>query len=486
MSPVTSPEVEYVPEPSASGTFVLANATVVDVATGTLDEGQDVEVRDGRIVRVGPTSPQGDASVQRIDATGRFVVPGYVDAHAHALNTLEAVPASYALMLASGVVGYRQMSASPELLRARAAGELPHPQGAPELLALCGDLLTPMNAATADQARAEVAAQARQGADFIKAGFTSHDPFLAATEAAHAAGIPLAGHLPDDLDPREAARAGVRCIEHLGPGATLFEATSTEEAQLRPAPSKPRERPLPHIPGLAPIMNRLLLALVTNPSVITRKPQADALRESDATYDEQRAHELAALFVEHETWQCPTLIRLHTQRFPTAAEHVDDPRLRYMHPDEVRRWRRANAVFNRLPESTREALQQHWDAQLRLAKVFADDGVPMLTGTDANGAGWVIPGFALHDEFDLLSRAGLSPLQILQAATLRAAEFFHREDAGQVREGFRADLVVLRDNPLENVAHLHGIDAVVREGRLWDREALDTVLQRSAEHPAAR
>lgn len=151
------------------------------------------------------------------------------------------------------------------------------------------------------------------------------------------------------------------------------------------------------------------------------------------------------------------------------------------------RWRRSARRFAKLPERTRRAQRAHWPTQLRLTKVLADAGVPLLAGTDATGAGWVIPGFALHDEFDLLAAVGLSPLAILQAATMVPARFFGREaTAGHLARGYRADLVVLDGDPVADHRALHGIRAVVRGGDLWSRGELNATLDRLAGAPSAR
>jgi imidazolonepropionase-like amidohydrolase len=77
-----------------------------------------------------------------------------------------------------------------------------------------------------------------------------------------------------------------------------------------------------------------------------------------------------------------------------------------------------------------------------------------------------VPGHSLHQEFDELARAGLSPLRILQTVTLDAAEFLGRDGTlGTVEEGKQADLVLLDANPVDDVAALHGIAGVVRAGR---------------------
>jgi imidazolonepropionase-like amidohydrolase len=90
----------------------------------------------------------------------------------------------------------------------------------------------------------------------------------------------------------------------------------------------------------------------------------------------------------------------------------------------------------------------------------------------------VFPGFSLHDELGLLVRAGLTPLEALQTATINPAEFFGMQGAlGTVEQGKVADLVLLNANPLENIANTKRIAAVIANGRLFDRAALNALLQ---------
>ncbi|NMO05204.1 amidohydrolase family protein [Gordonia sp. TBRC 11910] len=474
---------DYVRPPGRT-TTVIADVTVVDVVNREHLPHRDIHLDGDRITAIEQTSRvRGDTVV---DAAGRFAVPGFIDAHVHVLNTPDDAAASYALMLANGIVGFRQMSGSPALLEQRARGELPAALGAPDLLATSGALLTPLNANSADVATREVRAQRTQGADFIKAGMASRDGFFAALAEAQRLGLPLAGHLPADVDPREAARRGMACIEHLGPGATVYTAASNDEDRLRAEPQRVIRMPSRRIPGVERVATALISRLVVNPATLTSKSAAAQLRDADATYDDGKAHELAELFVKHRTWQCPTLIRLHTQQFPGAPEHSTDPNLRYIAPDEIVRWRKSLRRFDKLPSQTREVLQAHWAAQLRMTKVFADAGVPMMAGTDANGAGWVVPGFALHQEFDLLASAGVEAARILEMATSAPAEFLGVPARGRIEAGGTADLVLLQHNPLDDHHALHQITGVLRAGHYWDRSELDAIVDRVAAQPRTR
>ncbi|WP_405783610.1 amidohydrolase family protein [Streptomyces sp. NBC_00859] len=477
----------YVEPSSVSGRVVVQDVTVVDPLNGTRTPGQDVRVEGDRIISVTATGGPA-AGAQVVEGRGQFVVPAFMDMHMHALNTPGDVDGTYALMLANGVVGFRQMSGSRALLKSRREGTLPRPNGAPALKATAGDLLTPLNAGTIAGAVRAVREQHRDGADFVKAGMTTRETFLAALEEANRLGIRLGGHLPADLDPREAARGGAWSIEHLGPGVTVFAAASSREAEVRAGNATRKLPPIPKVkvPGADRLVMKLVKRMAVNPATGTSELEAHSYNLADSSYDQQKAEELADLFTEHTTWQCPTLIRVHTQQFGDSPEHTEDPRRRYMAPEELRAWDRSAKKFARLPDATRDALHSHWAAQLRMTKTFADAGVPMVAGTDACGAAGIIPGFSLHDEFDYLAEAGLDPLTILRMTTTEPARFLGEEgDFGRVAPGMPADLVLLDDDPLEDHTALRRITGVMRDGSWWSRADLDAILDRIAAEPGA-
>ena len=105
-----------------------------------------------------------------------------------------------------------------------------------------------------------------------------------------------------------------------------------------------------------------------------------------------------------------------------------------------------------------------------------DAGVRLLAGTDTPQP-FVYPGFSLHDELKLLVKAGLTPLEALRAATYNPAQYFNSLDSlGTVAPGKLADLVVLDANPLDDIANTRRINAVIANGRLYDRAGINSLL----------
>ncbi|WP_405771910.1 amidohydrolase family protein [Streptomyces sp. NBC_00080] len=465
---------------------LLRSATVVDTRDGTLTRETDVLVRGGNITEVGLNiDVKGIQGLQTIDARGLYAVPGYNDMHGHPLGqSLRHQTRDLKLLLAHGVTGFRQMSGSIKLLRDRADGALGLPESGPALLATPGPLLiTPLNAATEEQAVATVREQYDAGADFIKVAMVTPDVFFAAQAEALRLGLPIVGHLPAGIDVLKASRLGMKSIEHLGPGVGLFACCSTERTHVEQGAGGRAAIKVPpfKLPFMEQIMGRVVKKLVVNPINRSNPDEVKRLRRAADSFDEDLARKLAERFVADGTWQVPTLIRVKTQQLCDDPDFAEDPALRLMDPGTVKGWKKAAAKFSEFPAETRATFRTLYEQQLRLTGIFDEAGVPMLAGSDCSGAAWVVPGRSLHQEFDELGSAGVSPLRVLQMATLRAAEFLGRTATmGTVAPGRNADLVLLDADPLESVQNLHRIAGVVRAGRHYSSADLTALKERAA------
>jgi imidazolonepropionase-like amidohydrolase len=104
-----------------------------------------------------------------------------------------------------------------------------------------------------------------------------------------------------------------------------------------------------------------------------------------------------------------------------------------------------------------------------MTKRLHEAGVNLVVGTDSPNPS-IVPGFSLHQEMAMLVRCGIPPLAVLTNATATAAKLIDRPDLGKVNPNASADLVLLDGNPIDNISNSMKIQAVIKAGKLVDRE----------------
>lgn len=452
--------------------IALEGVHVVDVRTGEIRRNMTLTISGTTIAALAAHGSTDTNGVRRIDAHGKFVTPGFLEMHAHVLDAPD--PDGYLrVMLSKGITGYRQMSGAYELLAQRTQGPLT-PDDLPQALAMPGPILTPLNAPTPEAAAKEVRSQRDAGADFIKVLDMPPPAFIAALDTARSLGIPLAGHLPANVSPEDASTRGMRAIEHLGPRDTLLSGCSCAGHRPTAAPAAP--------PPMATLSNeeraKLFVRMIANPMLNATPADIERYNRVIDGYDGALCERLAQTFFEHQTWQVPTLIRLHTMEFGDRAAYRSDPALRYVPPTVRDLWESiANDFAARFSPAMRATMERLFALQMGLIAAFRRAHVPMMAGSDLGGQ-WVVPGFGLHREYGLLHEAGLTALEVLQMTTIDGAVFLGREASlGTVEVGKQADLVLLDADPTADVANLSAIAGVIRNGVYHSRSDLEHMCE---------
>jgi imidazolonepropionase-like amidohydrolase len=432
--------------------LAIVNANVVPMDTERVLENQTILIDSGRIVAIGPAgelSASGAAEV--VDAQGGYVVPGLADMHVHVWSQQDLVP-----HVANGITLVRNMWGQPLLLdlRARvAAGDILGPT-----IVTAGPIVDGEPpiwdgsdvAATPEDARRIVAEQKAAGYDFIKVyNRVPDDALEAIVEEARSQGMPVAGHVPDAIPLERALELGFGTIEHL---TGFARATRTEGG----------------------------VSADGRASLTASRSLASGDIEWAQVFDPARLDEVTRAAAQSATYQVPTLIvnrRIWTSR-RQAGELMQRPGVRYMSPAAVASWNPDTDFRLRgLPDEDLETVQILFDESLRRVAALHEAGVPILAGTDAPNP-HVLHGWSLHEELALLHEAGLSNFEALVAATRAPAEFLGTPgEFGTVQVGRRADLVIARGNPLDDLSALGSPVGVVLRGEWHSRAELDAALQ---------
>jgi imidazolonepropionase-like amidohydrolase len=431
--------------------LILNHVTVIDVVRGVALPDRAVEVDGTHIRTVLPAdryrAPQG-ATVQ--DLAGRYVLPGFVDMHAHVLfppldDDGRPLPAfdretSLALlrtMLFHGITTVRDpgdaTKAAVAVRGLLARGEITGPR-----LLTAGRILTasPMPHAiyapvkNEREVREEVACQAKAGVDFIKVyQDLSPDLVRAAIEEAHRHGVRVIGHLQSTTW-TEAARMGIDFIVH---------AASWAPEYLPPA-----------------------ARAAYRPDMFGRVYWLEHLDLNAAS-----VQEMIAALIEHHISVDPTLMAFRTKFWGDDPRYTANPRRDQAPPRLWAGFARRSNTADWTPDQYRAARAQ-WPKLLALVKLMYDRGVLLTAGTDTPFS-WIVPGVSFHEELRLLAEAGIPPAAVLRMATINAGVAL-KLNIGAVEAGKDADLVVLGANPLESLENTERIEMVIKAGQVYRPE----------------
>jgi imidazolonepropionase-like amidohydrolase len=195
------------------------------------------------------------------------------------------------------------------------------------------------------------------------------------------------------------------------------------------------------------------------------------------SFDQKKAASLFARFKKNGTWMSPTLVVLRSIAYIGDSDFRADARLRFM-PQYIRKTMWGDTAFgmNKRTPEVNAAAKRVFQKQLEMVGAMRRAGVRIIAGSDTPNP-YVYPGFSLHDELALLVKAGLTPMEALQAATRNAAEYLGLLDTlGTVEKGKIADLVLLDGNPLAEISNTQKINAVVLGGKLVVKASLEEML----------
>jgi imidazolonepropionase-like amidohydrolase len=228
-----------------------------------------------------------------------------------------------------------------------------------------------------------------------------------------------------------------------------------------------------HIPNA--FRGRLEEAFVPNFDMIAH---AEELSKQSKELSNEDAQRFAKLAKENGTWLTPTLTTM--QRIAEQTHSLDGirnlPSLKYVHPLMQSKWLYSNHYNNETDPKRIARIDSMVDFQFRLLKAFKDAEVPIVVGTDSGVSG-VVWGWALHDELELLVKAGLTTEEALASATRLPALWLGIEDKiGTIEVGKYADLILLDVNPLDDISNTRMISGVFVNGQWIDKKVLDKML----------
>ena len=424
----------------------FVDVNVIPLDRNRVAERQTVVVRGDRIVAFGPVASTAvPAGATRIDGRGKYLVPGLAEMHAHVIggnnpNHEQLNRDIMFLYIANGITSIRAMLGAPNQIPLREQlrrGEMLGPTMYVSAPSLNGN-----SAPNPDTAAKLVRAHKAAGYDFLKIHpGLSRETYDAIVRTSNEVGFTWAGHVPAAVGLRHAIASRQSTVDHLD---GMLEATLPDSLQAR----------------------------LATPGAVTME---QLIRGVDPSKFAAVANEMKAAGI----WNVPTMViweNLYSQA-ETPEQMGAREELKYASRQARAAYvaQKTNMVVQQQGAGLTPDLSAQYIALRRRAlKALGDAGTPLLMGTDSPQL-FMVPGFALHREIELISQAGITPYQILESGAKNVARYVSeqlKQDGrfGTVAVGNRADLVLLDANPLENIANLKKRAGVMAKGR-WTSAA---------------
>ena len=432
-------------QPTIKAVFAIKNVNVITMSSSnSILENATVVISNNLIQSINEAIPK-NATI--IDGKGKWLIPGLIDAHVHlptdayfgqkfptqtpdlAFNTQDIMTP----MIANGVTTVLDLDSKMETFWHKKAIEKGYVLGPRIALAalINGGNGQGRIANTAEEGRIMVRNAKAEGYDFIKVySKLTIETYNAIIDEANKQGMKTIGHIPNAFQ------------------------------------GKLEQAFIPHFGMVA---------------------HAEEFSKNSDSFSLKDATKFAKLSKDNGTWLSPTLITMVW--IANQTHSIDSIRksttLKYVHPLLQSKWLTANNYVKSASQENAAYFDNMVKFHFQLVKEFKNAGVPIVAGTDAGVSG-VVAGFSLHDELELLVKAGLTTQEALNSATLLSAQWLGIDkQIGSIETGKFADLVLLDKNPLTDINNTRKIAGVFVNGHWLEKTKLNAMLTDLAERNAA-
>ncbi len=283
--------------------------------------------------------------------------------------------------------------------------------------------------------------------DFVKITDNTLAPelFLKSIIAARKRGWKVTGHAPATITIETLSKNGLSAIEHIG-----------------------------YLTRLASKNEEIITKLRADNKITNKEASEKYLESFDSSIAIKKFKQLAA----NGTAVVPTINGSFITTYLDQRNHDNDEYLKYLGPSLKRTygWR-----VQRAANDNAEAIEfrhRNFESGAKLLPLLYRAGVTILAGTDAGYLNsFNYPGLGIHEELAIMVKYGLTPSEALQCSIVNGPAFFNlSNDYGAVAKNKKAELLILKKNPLVDIHNTQSINGFIHRGAYLNRNALDQLL----------
>jgi predicted amidohydrolase len=443
----------------AQNSYALTNVNVIAMNQDSVLMNQTVLIEKGIIKQISPASnTKIDSRFKVVEASGKFLMPGLMDMHAHFFQEQyedhkSSTDLELKLMLANGLTSVRILAGHPEFLQARsnvANGKWIGPDltiASPQLVGRWpwgAEFKNFEVVDTPEKATAAVKKFKKEGYDEIKITFmVNRNSYDAIIKTAKEIGIKVTGHVGPRVKLPAALAAGQQ-IEHMDE----------------------------FIDMLLPDTSYNHGVSVSDMNIWSKKAWATV-----PFLDETKIPELAKRVKQSGIYVSPTNYFFLSSFGEISTEESIRQKPDYSFiPNSLKenRWKIRERYQNL--DNSESSLEKYRRIRKKLVYELWKAGVPLMAGSDSPEF-FLLTGFSIHDELETFVKAGLTPFAALQTATTNTANYLGTiKTKGTIEKGKEADLILLSKNPLNDVRNSRAIDGVFKKGVYYNNEAIQQFL----------
>ena len=449
--------------------FIIENVNLIDPIQG-LKKNMSIIINGNKIIEIYKTDSIKLSSKNKIYRfAGKYLIPGLWDSHVHFSYERDLSKAMPNLFLAHGITSVRDTGGEFDFVNKFKQDAIQDPKTKTRVM-IAGPLidgkfnvydgsskalpLLSIKNNNLEQLEKNALHLIESQVDFLKAyEMLSPEQFKLLAEIAKKNNLKLTGHVPLSMNVIEASNMGLSSIEHL----RNIELSMTNESDKL---FQERQDIL---------KNKLNIKGSALRSMLHKKQRMRSIYDLDSS----KIKSVVEVLVKNDTWQIPTMRLVSNKAYKIYKDPEYTPLLEVLPLDKKKEWIQKINLISSAPD--KEIIDYaKWSSNM--VNFMQKRGISFMAGTDTP-IGFLIPGLSLHQELEDLHNSGLSTLETIQTATINPAKYFNIQDSlGRIKSGFIADLLVLDNNPLEDISNTKSILAVIKDGYYMNRAHLDSLL----------